>query len=194
MITLTLGFQDTVHHTQQVFRALLNALACPGQLKSIAIQITPPPRLLPACAAACLTLLDLETQVWLQPGFDDSVRTWLTFHTGCRLVASPDAADFAVIWDVAQMPNLDSFHWGTAECPETSTTLLIQTKQLTQGMPIRLKGPGILQERSIDPQLPQQFWQQWQQNSQAYPQGIDVFLFSEHQVMGLPRTSTLMGG
>lgn len=193
MMTLTPGFQDHVHNAQQVFRSLLIALATPGQIESIAVPITPPPGLLPACAAACLTLLDLETQVWLQPGFEAAVSTWLTFHTGCRFASSPQAADFAVIWDIAQLPNLDSFHWGTAECPEASTTVLIQIEQLTQGRPVRLKGPGILQERSIAPHLPHCFWQQWHQNCQAYPQGIDVFLFAPNQVMGLPRTSMLIG-
>jgi alpha-D-ribose 1-methylphosphonate 5-triphosphate synthase subunit PhnH len=189
LITATPGFRDSIHDAQQTFRTLLDALARPGQSKAIPVPITPPPGLMPACAAACLTLLDLETRVWLQSGLDASVASWLLFHTGCRFTPHPQKSDFAVIWDLARLPDLDSFNWGTADCPEASTTVLMQTEQLSQDIPIVLKGPGILQECAIAPQLPEQFWQQWHRNCQAYPLGIDVFLFAQHHVMGLPRTS-----
>jgi alpha-D-ribose 1-methylphosphonate 5-triphosphate synthase subunit PhnH len=190
MLTIpTPGFGDRVHDAQQTFRTLLDALAQPGQVRTLTAAITPPQGLTPACAAACLTLLDLETQVWLQPGLHESVTSWLLFHTGCRLTPYPQASNFAVIWDLTRLPDLDAFNWGTAECPETSTTVLIQTEQLSQGIPIVLKGPGILQECAIAPQLPEQFWRQWQRNCQSYPLGIDVFLFAQHRVMGLPRTA-----
>lgn len=192
IITTTAGFGDRVHDAQQTFRTLLNALAHPGLPQAIAVQLTPPAGLMPACAAACLTLLDLDTQVWLQPGFDESVASWLVFHTGCRLTTDPLKADFAIVWHLDSLPDLAVFNWGTAECPEASTTVLIQTSLLSQGIAVVLKGPGILEERAIAPHVPERFWQQWHRNSRAYPQGIDVFLFAHHQVMGLPRTSTLL--
>lgn len=193
LTTATPGFRDSVHDAQQTFRTLLNALASPGEVQAIAVPLSPPQGLMPACAAACLSLLDLETRVWLQPGLDVSVASWLVFHTGCRFTSHPQESNFAVIWNLARLPDLDSFQWGTPECPEASTTVLIQVEQLSEGVPVVLKGPGILQERAIAPQLPEQFWQQWQRNCQAYPQGIDVFLFAQQHVMGLPRTSTPTG-
>lgn len=193
VITATPGFRDPVHDAQRMFRILLDALARPGVTQTIAIPMTPPQGLMPSCAAACLTLLDLDTRVWLQPGLDQGVLSWLSFHTGCRFTAQPQAAEFALVWDVAQLPNLEAFQWGTAESPEASTTVLMQIRQLHQGNPVVLRGPGILQERAIAPQLPGPFWQQWQINSQAYPRGIDVFLFAQQQVMGLPRTAKLVG-
>lgn len=192
--TTTPGFRDSVHDAQQTFRTLLDALSCPGEVKAIAPRLTPPHGLTPACAAACLTLLDLETRVWLQPGLDAAVTAWLIFHTGCRFTPDPQTANFAIAWDLAQLPALDIFNWGTAACPEASTTVLVQVEQLSHGIPVVLTGPGILHERAIAPHLPERFWQQWQHNSQAYPRGIDVFLFDQHCVMGLPRTSTLTNG
>jgi alpha-D-ribose 1-methylphosphonate 5-triphosphate synthase subunit PhnH len=191
MLTTVPGFADRVHDAQQTFRALLDALARPGSLGQI-LPVPSPQGLMPACAAACLTLFDLETVVWLQPGLEASVASWLSFHTGCRFTLSPQAAHFAIIWDINTLPNLALFNWGSAERPESSATVLMQIPRLSQGEPVVLQGPGILQARSIAPELPQSFWQQWQHNMQAYPQGIDVFLFAQNQLMGLPRTVQLV--
>jgi len=189
MITTLPGFQNSVHDAQQTFRGLLDALARPGRVDALPVNLTPPVGLTPACAAACLTLLDLETQVWLQPGLEAEVKNWLAFHTGCRFVRSPQKATFALVMDGGQMPDLQTFAWGSAEYPEASTTLLIQVPSLTGGTTVRLQGPGVLGERAIAPQLPTTFWEQWAANHRAYPLGVDVFLFSQRDVMGLPRTA-----
>ncbi|MBD3884644.1 phosphonate C-P lyase system protein PhnH [Phormidium tenue FACHB-886] len=189
MVTSLPGFQDVVHEAQATFRTLLEALAHPGRSCTITSSITPPGKMSPACAAACLTLLDLETQVWLQPGLE--IEPWLRFHTGCRFTTDPQQANFAVIWDVARSLNLQAFNPGTAEYPELSTTLLIQVEDGVEGEAVVLQGPGILGKRTIAPQLPGQFWQQWLSNHQAYPLGVDVFLFGQTHVMGLPRTTAI---
>lgn len=186
-MTTVPGFQDAVHEAQTTFRALLAALAHPGQIwaipSSIALQAIGSP-----LAAACLTLLDLDTQVWLQPGLD--IESWLRFHTGCRVNPDPQQAQFALLTDVGRSPALQDFNPGTPEYPEGSTTLLIQVAELSGGDPVVLRGPGIFDEQSIAPQLPAQFWQQWL-SQHAYPLGVDVFLFDRTHVMGLPRTTAI---
>ena len=76
MLTQLPGFADPVHDSQQTFRALLDALAQPG-LYQTTVAVAPPAGLTPSCAAAALTLLDLETTVWLQPGLPQAVPDWL---------------------------------------------------------------------------------------------------------------------
>lgn len=198
------GFSDSIHDAQQTFRALLSANARPGRPEKItAVMSVPramvrlrsptnatpsPPGLTPACGAACLTLLDLDVALWLQPSFTTSVKNWLLFHTGCCLTEYPDHGDFALIEDLAGLPELSIFNMGTGEQPETSTTLLIQVESFDMGQPVILTGPGILGEQVIAPLVPQHFWDFWIENHGAYPQGVDVFLFTEDLVMGLPRT------
>lgn len=186
MITPLPGFQDAVHEAQTTFRALLEAIAHPGRSCPVPSAVTPPKGMSPACAAACLTLLDLETQVWLQPGWD--IGSWLRFHTGCRFTDDPSQANFALIWNIAQSPDLQSFNPGTPEYPELSTTLLIQVERLVDGEIVTLQGPGILDRRAIAPHLPAPLWQQWIKNHQSYPLGVDIFLFDQTQVMGIPRS------
>lgn len=188
MVTQLAGFTDTVHDAQQTFRALLDALARPGILQTT-VSLNTPAGLVPSCGAACLTLLDLETLVWLQPGLAEDVRPWLVFHTGCRFTDNPQAADFALIWDINNAPKLDEFSWGNAEYPEASTTLLIQLPTLVEGEPIALQGPGILESIEVKLPLRAAFWQQRETMAEEYPLGLDCWCFTQQHIMGLPRTA-----
>lgn len=193
MLTTQLpGFKDPVHNAQETFRALLDALARPGRVQTTA-SLTPPEGLNPSCAAACLTLLDLETTVWLQPGMAESARAWLLFHTGCRFTDQTQKADFALINDMATMPNLEDFSWGTAAYPEASTSLLIQLPTLEGAQSVALQGPGILDTITLQTPLGSDFWQQWQAMTAHYPLGLDAWCFADRQVLGLPRTARLAG-
>ena len=193
MIVELPGFQDLVRDSQATFRTLLNALSRPGIAEKIDVKLIPPSRLNVSCAAACLTLFDLETKVWLQPGLNREVKDWLLFHTNCRFTENIKQADFAVIWDIENMPELSKFKQGTPIYPEDSTTLLITVgakgfSPTSDKLPI-LTGAGINQQITMPIALSNSFWQQWQQNHNSYPQGIDIYFFSEAKVVGLPRTS-----
>jgi alpha-D-ribose 1-methylphosphonate 5-triphosphate synthase subunit PhnH len=191
MLTHLPGFQDSVHDAQRTFRSLLDALARPGIPQATAL-VTPPTGLLVGCGAACLTLLDLETVVWLQRGFSEEVRSWLLFHTGCRFTSNPWEADFALIADVATAPPLEAFNSGTPEYPEASTALLMQLPALQGGQPVTLQGPGILSAITLDLPLPEDFWRQWREMTAGYPLGVDGWCFAADQVVGLPRTAQVM--
>lgn len=189
MLTTTLpGFENLTQDSQQTFRALLGALSEPGKLSEIALEMSAPEGMNLACAAACLTLIDFETAVWLQPSFSGAVKDWLRFHTGCSFTENSAQADFAVVNDLRAV-SLDQFGWGTAELPEDSTTLLVQVEDLFAGEQVCLRGPGILESRMVSPVVPDLFWQAWAQNHAAYPRGVDCFLLSHSTVMGLPRSA-----
>ena len=193
MITNLPGFQNLVQDSQDTFRVLLNALSRPGTINKITLELTPPSGLNIACAAASLTLFDLETKIWLQPELNDEVKNWLLFHTGCRFTEDTSQADFAVIGKIDNMPPLSQFKQGTPVYPENSTTLLITIEEkefsLTSSKLPRLTGAGINQQITMPINLSDLFWQQWQQNHNSYPLGIDIYFFTENKVIGLPRTS-----
>ncbi len=199
MIVELPGFEDLVHDSQSTFRTLLNALSRPGTINKIDVHLSTPSgsrnSLNIACAAACLTLFDLETQVWLQPGLDEEIRNWLLFHTGCRFTEDTKQADFAVVWDIGNMPNLSQFKQGTPVYPEDSTTLLIMIGRQEIDMPYDnypiLSGAGIDGQITMHINLPDSFWQQWQKNHDSYPLGIDIYFFFYNGVIGLPRTSKI---
>ncbi|NEO88217.1 MAG: phosphonate C-P lyase system protein PhnH [Spirulina sp. SIO3F2] len=192
MITQLPGFANPVHDAQRTFRALLDALARPGLIQTTA-HVAPPDGLAPSCAAAALTLLDLETTVWLQPSFSEDARAWLLFHTGCRFTIDPQTADFALIQDLATAPSLFAFSHGTAEYPEASTSLLIQLPDLENGEAVMLQGPGIKDSICITLPLTVNYWQQWQAMTEGYPLGLDAWYFAGDRVLGLPRTARVQG-
>ncbi|MBE9139935.1 phosphonate C-P lyase system protein PhnH [Nodosilinea sp. LEGE 07088] len=191
MLTQLPGFRDPVHQAQHTFRVLLDCLAHPGTLGAIEVDLEAPEELALACAATCLTLLDLETLVWLQPSLSETARRWLQFHTGCRLTADPQRAKFALVVEAATCPPLASFALGTPDYPEDATTVLLQLPSLTAGESVSLRGPGIRDRQVISPALPQGFWPQWQGNQRHYPLGVDVFCLASTQVMALPRSSIM---
>lgn len=195
MIVELPGFQDLIRDSQTTFKTLLDSLSRPGTINEITVELTPPSGLNIACAAACLTLLDLETQVWLQPGLDKEIKDWLLFHTGCRFTEDTKQADFALIWDIENMLNLSQFKQGTPVYPEDSTTLLITvvTNDVrANSRSPQLTGAGIDKQITMPINLPDPFWQQWQNNHKSYPLGVDIYFFSKNKVVGLPRTSYMV--
>ncbi len=195
MITKLPGLPDIVDNSQTTFRALINALSYPGKQQQINVKLTPPSDLNIACAAACLTMLDLETKVWLSSDFNQDVKAWLLFHAGCNFTENPNLADFAVIKNINNIPKLTNFHHGTAEEPEKSTTLFVQGLDLESGNKVILTGPGILGETTISiPNLPEFFWSEWETNVKNHPLGIDIFFFAKNTVIGLPRTTKIEEG
>lgn len=181
------AFANPVHDAQITFRGLLAALSHPGQVMDLDVDLVTPWGLWLSCGAAALTLLDDRTRVWISETATAAVRNWLQFHTGCRWVADPQQADFALVLDPISMPPLPTFVQGTPEEPEGSTTLLIQIEGW-RGETVILSGPGIPSQRSVSLAAESGLVADLERNGRRYPQGVDLFLFVEQQVMGLPRS------
>lgn len=181
------GFGDPVHEAQAAFRAVLEALSRPGQCMTIGRPV-PGLGLGPAMAHFLLALTDDDTPVWWQqPG---SAADWLRFHTGASVAAVPADAAFAVIGDVAAMPALEFFAAGSVESPEHAATLLIEVPSLSEGPAVEWHGPGIREMQTVRlAGLPDSFWNQWQANHAAFPQGVDIVFTCADAVLGLPRTT-----
>src|SRR4051794_39957227 len=62
---LKTGFSDAVSASQSVFRTIMMALARPGAIRRLDVEIDAPETLDPAAAAVALALCDFESTVWL---------------------------------------------------------------------------------------------------------------------------------
>ena len=186
--TLAAGLPDAVHETQHAFRAVLDALARPGQIRSIGAPL-PGVALGGAMARLLLTLCDDETPVWWQDG-DLGLQSWLRFHTSAALADSPMLASFAVMTDIGRAPALEVFALGSAAAPEFSSTLLIELPALDGGPALDWRGPGIESTQRVAlPGLPADFWTQWQANQASFPPGVDLIFTCAQHAIGLPRTT-----
>jgi alpha-D-ribose 1-methylphosphonate 5-triphosphate synthase subunit PhnH len=189
---LSPGLSDPVAEAQGCFRALLEAMSRPGLVRRVPVELQPPEPLVPAAAAVLLTLADAVTPVWTDAGAD--VASWLAFHAGCPLAASPRDATFVLACGAP--PPLDTLAQGTDEEPHRSATLIAQVAGLETGSDgWRLSGPGIETERRLRILgLPDGFAGQWTTNRALFPRGVDVVFCAGRELAALPRTTALEGG
>jgi alpha-D-ribose 1-methylphosphonate 5-triphosphate synthase subunit PhnH len=188
---LTAAFADPVHASQVTFRAVMDALARPGMIVSLATTVAAPSPLDPAAAAVALTLLDYETPVWLDGALlaTREIADWIRFHTGAPITSDPRTAAFAFVADGAQAPAFEAFSLGTPEYPDRSTTIVLQVARFSAGESLTLAGPGITgtQTFSASP-LPNNFRAQLMANRALFPRGVDLILVSDNAVAALPRS------
>ena len=184
------GFSNPVMDSQSCFRILLDAMARPGAIHKLDCLPDAPKPLTAAAAAVCLTLLDLDTVLWLDAAADlPQVKDYLRFSTGCGLTDDPGQAGFGLITDLEAMPELSRFTQGTLEYPDRSASLIIQVKGLANQDGPTLRGPGI--NGSIRLQvdgLPDEVWRRLKENRFYFPLGVDIILATENSVACLPRT------
>lgn len=184
------GFADPVSDNQRTFRTIMNAMAHPGRIYELSSSLKVPAPLYSTTAAVCLTLLDLDTHLWVDSfGSSSEVLSYLKFHCGCPVSKNPAEAAFAIVADGRSVPLLSSFQCGDPLYPERSTTAIIQVESLRNLPEVRLKGPGIETETSLQAAgLNQDFWPDFMANSGKFPLGVDVLLVSSESICGLPRT------
>jgi alpha-D-ribose 1-methylphosphonate 5-triphosphate synthase subunit PhnH len=186
-----LAYPAPVLASQAVFRAVMDALARPGEIKPMVPASAAPAPLSATAAAVALALLDYETPVWLDAPLANSpqVADWIRMQTGARVTADPQTAAFAFLADPMRMPSFDAFSIGTAEYPDRSTTLVLQVEQFGAGERWSLSGPGIAGARSFSSEpLPADFVERLGANRALFPCGVDLILVSPTAVAALPRS------
>ena len=178
-----------VTENQAAFRALMDAMARPGEIKELC-GIDAPAPLTAGMAAIVRSLADFETPVWFDDALaaEPAVAAWIRFQTGAPVVADPQQATFALIGDPDALPDFTVFSPGSAEYPDRSCTVIVQVERFS-GALVSLSGPGIRTERTLAAEpLPDDFTERWQANRALFPCGIDLLLVANDRVAALPRT------
>jgi alpha-D-ribose 1-methylphosphonate 5-triphosphate synthase subunit PhnH len=197
------GFADPVHATQRVFRGALGALSHPGRIQTLpdaALRGLQAPGSQLALWALLLTLLDVETRLWLHPALGGHGATaWLRFHTGTSLAQDPADADFAALpGRQAEASLWTRLAAGSDEAPQDGATLLVEVDGLhacDRPGALRLTGPGIEHQQWLCvPGLGADFWSARQVLQGDYPRGVDLLLCCGSQLAGLPRTTRVEWG
>lgn len=185
------GFRRPVFDAQSTFRSVLDALAEPGTVRTISADV-PELGLAPAGVATLLSLVDIDTPLWLSPSLVDELGPYVRFHTGATLTDSTSDAAFAVVGSLGELPALDAFNPGTAMSPELSTTVIVAVGDFVSGTPAVLEGPGFEHPRTLAPAgFDAALWTALAQNHARFPSGIDLLLVSGTSVVGLPRSTRI---
>ena len=190
-----LAFADPTFESQAAFRRIMRALSAPGTILACGEALAPPPPLARAAAATLLTLADFETPLWIAPSFPAAIGDYLAFHTGAPRAAAPDKAAFALVDLSADGLDLARFALGTAEYPDRSTTIVVQTASLDAGPRLRLTGPGVRGEaRLAVASLPADFAAQWAEIRAGFPLGVDLVFAADARLAALPRSTAIIEG
>ena len=190
---LSPGFVEPVLDAQAAFRATLHALSHPGCIETLTLRLSPPAGVDAATAAACLTLIDGDTPVWLAPHAGaDGAAAWIAFHTGAPIVNTAADAAFAVVLDAVSLPSLDGFDWGSDEEPQRGATLIVQVPGLAGQGGWTLSGPGIATRAALCVDgLLEPFLAERRAMNGAFPRGLDILFTSGARLAALPRTTIL---
>jgi alpha-D-ribose 1-methylphosphonate 5-triphosphate synthase subunit PhnH len=176
------GFANAPVDAAHAFRAAMRAMARPGEIETVS-GATPPAPLSVAAGVLVLTLCDPDTPVHLAESHDtQAVRDWITFQTGAPFAPRAEAMFAIGTWE-GLAPQTD-YPIGTAEYPDRSTTLIVETDQL-EAEGTKLTGPGIRTESALS--LPNSPF--FSQNHTLFPQGLDMFFTSGNRLAGLPRST-----
>lgn len=180
--------------SQAAFRAAMEAMARPGEIKTMRGIAAPSP-LAPAAAALIQSLADYETPIWLDGKLNvPAVIEWIRFHTGAPIVDDKRAASFALIADPIRMPDFTQFALGNEEYPDRSTTLIVQVERF-RGEVIQIDGPGIKGRRSFAAEpLPDDFAARFSANRELFPRGVDLVLVVGDEIVALPRSVQILKG
>ena len=194
--TLKPGFSDPVSQSQLVFRHLLDAMARPGTIETIDLDIEGPESLDLAATTIALALVDFETPLYLDPALaNPAAETYLNFHCGTRIVPEAKDAAYAILDGTPE--DHGAFNTGTDEYPELGATLIIQVETILTGGTLTLTGPGIKDSAQLGlPDVPAAFWESRAKLQRYFPRGIDLVFVSGARMVALPRTThvTLQSG
>lgn len=190
------GFADPVLASQSVFRGVMDALARPGSIQTLPVNVavSGPGAMSPGVAALVLALADHDTPIWLDPSLAASeTANWLRFHTGAPLADDVAKCVFALIGDGRTMPPLTQFALGSDEYPDRSATPIVQVETLTEGPPLVLSGPGIRGTTICRAGgLPANIAEQLATNRTLFPRGVDLVLVCGTQLISIPRSTRVV--
>ena len=188
---LSAGFENSVLDATACFRVVLDAMSRPAKIHSLPVSISPPRGLSVGTVAVLLTLGDMDTPVWLAPECDTAeARAYLRFHAGCPILDDPEQAVFAVVSVERDLSITEELSLGSAEYPDRSATVILESEGLIEGEGPLFSGPGFDKPRRFCvEEQPASLWSRVAINQTLFPRGLDWIFTSDSQLAALPRST-----
>ncbi|MGD0622379.1 MAG: phosphonate C-P lyase system protein PhnH [Thermacetogeniaceae bacterium] len=186
---------DQVFTSQQIYRLLLDAMARPGKIVTLArLEIDPPEGLSWSIAGLAFTLLDQETTFAALPDHE-SWGHYLCLNTGSRQAAVSEA-EFIIIDGRVDLPELLVVNRGDLLFPDRGATLMVMVSSVGgAGADTRLtlQGPGIPGQASLTlGGLCPGNLERVQTLNREFPLGVDLMISDNRgALVCIPRSSAI---
>ena len=187
------GFADPVRDAAVSFRTILDAMARPGDVKSLPVTAPVPAPFNAAAICVALSLLDPDTPYWLAPDLrNDRIIGHFSFHTGAPFDADIAKAQFA-FFPVADLPQVMlDLAIGTDEYPDRSATAIALVPGFDVVGGARLVGPGIETTCDFAPGgMTADAWDALERNAMLFPLGVDTIFAGPDSLAAIPRSTRL---
>ncbi|MGG3624294.1 phosphonate C-P lyase system protein PhnH [Bacillus gobiensis] len=194
---------DMVHDTQAIYRKLLDGMARPGKINSIAPIISRVEQIADfptALLGLAYTLVDREASFAVLSVPKEEIEKHIHWKTLSPIVAA-DAADYVFINHALEKEEIQqvmgSLRTGTLENPHESATLLLAVESFSEeavkGQKLILRGPGIQHSCEIHITGFSIDWlEERKRINGEFPIGIDMILVSRAgEVLAIPRTTVI---
>ncbi|MGF1527068.1 MAG: phosphonate C-P lyase system protein PhnH [Candidatus Competibacterales bacterium] len=190
------GFEDPIYEAQRVYRLLTDAKAQPGTV----VEVDPVPAVRPfnsATMALCLTLLDIDTKVWLDAASRHSaIVRHLNHHCGCEAADNPGLADYVIAVQPQDLPPLDTLASADPKRAqgdgELGRLLIVQVRRLGSGRIFALlRASGNTAVTLAVEGLDETLVEGLSQPPSARSRPMDIVLTQGNQFLVLPRDTWL---
>lgn len=177
--------------SQAVFRAVLQAMARPGEIFRIPPSVAPD---IPTALLPVLALADLSVPVCVLSA--DPRWAALAVHETGATIGSPGRARLVAALDGLEPSQLRVLATGSPAAPEQGAQVFVAVSGFGGPGGPGLSGPGIAGERTLPVRgLPGGFWAARDELVRDFPAGIDlVFLAPDGQLSAVPRSTSAIDG
>ena len=190
---------DNVFDAQEHYRLLLDCMARPGEVRTLAAPEMHPPAGIHASAALVgFALLNADASFYAAGREGEAVTSYLRENTD-GVTADVSGADF--IFMEGETPDaadlIARVRVGTLPYPEGGATIVLSVADLSQGeLTIILSGPGVAVENTMHISgLHIDILEAVQQQNEEFPLGIDLILADpKGRVAAIPRSSRVRWG
>jgi alpha-D-ribose 1-methylphosphonate 5-triphosphate synthase subunit PhnH len=177
----------------QIFRAILDAFAKPGNPVSLPAVSDCPQGLHAAAMGIALALCDYQTSIWFSPSIDcPELRNFLRFHTGAAVVTNAAEAGFAFVESGEFGRYFSQFNKGTDEYPDRSATVIVQAAAFDAPLRVKLEGPGTKRSPTLAVEgFGHSEWKLLMEDRILFPLGVDVAFVVGEKLVTVPRSSRI---
>ncbi|WP_124059454.1 phosphonate C-P lyase system protein PhnH [Vaginisenegalia massiliensis] len=195
---------ESIFRMQANFRQLVEAMAYPGDCKSLSLAPTYQKRWdeegnLPSAGvfAVMEVLIDQEVKAMTLPR-NKAFEAELSIYANSQITTDIQQADYIAIshdflMDSKAFDDLNQLSIGNLEDPDQSASLIIEVDKLgDQDANYQLTGPGIKETKAVYLPLSEEFVHWRQTMNREFPLGIDVILVDPAgECLALPRTTKI---